>query len=243
MTAAFVLAKGLLRSNAAAWRSLLRVFSKGYLQSQTGCAIIRCIFSGLLDERRGIVNFCGKCGTLLVVNARFCTNCGEAVTTQTPSSNVPTAASADPNPSPRPHSPFSSAPEGGAPPTAASGGTNAAYGAYGSDRSPYWPNGFQPNGSTPFPYAPPRERPHHQGQLVFAIINIVLGFFSGTLMALLGLWPLNHVLKARQALTDAEARERLAAAKRANIGVLSILLLTPVLLYTVALLLVIGSFF
>lgn len=125
---------------------------------------------------------------------------------------------------------YSSYPPGGAPGGQSCGGGYAPGGfSYGTS-----PNGMPPSGGyAPGGYPPPGNRPLRkldEGQLVFAIVNMILGLIFGLgIMAVVAIWPLIHAVNAQKAASEAEAEYLVQRAKRANIIVLVLNLFFPVL--------------
>lgn len=204
--------------------------------------------------------FCKACGTALADDARYCTNCGQRVeeiskdptANGQPANRPHTGQSGTTNnggPSRQNSSPNGASPAGSAgygqngTGFGTSGGFSGSQNGFGPNRGyagngyGYSGNGCSPNGYPPngYPGAAPQPRRLNEGQLVFAIVNMVLGLIFGAgLMALVSLWPLLHVLNARSALSDEEEKDKLRRAKRANIVCLCLNLLFPILLLLVA---------
>ncbi len=136
---------------------------------------------------------------------------------------------------------YSSYPPGGAPGGQFYGGGYAPGGNQSGPSSNGMPppGGYAPGGFPP-PGNPPARRVG-EGQMVFAMVNMILGMIFGFgIMALVAIWPLIHAVNAQKAATEAEAEELLYRAKRANIVVLVLNLLSPVILVLLIVLVTLG---
>ena len=164
--------------------------------------------------------FCKKCGYVLPDDARFCSECGAAIaqeatadptktetatgTTATQNTTVPPQ-----NPGVPPQNP--SVPPYGANPNPSQG----YYGQYPPQQGYYTQPGYPPP-YQPYGYQPRKVRSINVGQLVFAILNLVM--FCG----LLAIWPLILVINAKNAPDDLTEAYLLQKAKKANITCLVI---------------------